>query len=121
MKNLLFAFTAALLLTSCASLSPVGKWDYKIIGTPQGDYSGVMTVAKKEKTLTADMKSESGDLPFNKFDYLSKSKKATGDFNYMGMTVNFDAAVTENDMTGTVSTQGMSFPFKAVRKKEIKK
>ncbi|MBS1951898.1 MAG: hypothetical protein OJF59_001399 [Cytophagales bacterium] len=121
MKKLPFII-AALFLASCASLTPVGKWDYQITGTPQGDYSGVMTVSKKDKkTLAAEMKSQAGDLPFSKFDFNDKSKKAMGDFSFQGMTIFFDATVTEQEMTGSVSTQGMNFPFKAKRVSNTKK
>jgi hypothetical protein len=111
---LLFIFS----LSSCASLSPAGNWDYAITGTPQGDFSGTLTVTKKDKkTFSAVMKSKAEDLKFNKFTFEPKSKKSTGDFDYQGMNVFFDTAINENEMIGNISVQGMSFPFKATRKK----
>jgi hypothetical protein len=103
---------------SCASVSPVGTWNYSITGTPQGDYSGVLNVTKADKkNYSAVMKSDAGDLKFNKFSFDGKTKKSTGDFDYQGMNVWFDTALKENEMTGNVSVQGMNFPFKATRKK----
>ncbi|MBS1558398.1 MAG: hypothetical protein JST69_06680 [Bacteroidetes bacterium] len=121
MKTIL-AVILIFILASCASLSPVGKWDYQISGTPQGTFSGVLTVAKKDKkVLSAEMKSDNGNIPFNSFTFDAKTKKSTGDFSYMGMTVYLDAAVTEKEMNGNVATQGMTFPFKSTRKTEAKK
>jgi hypothetical protein len=117
MKKLLYLLLI-LVVSSCASISPAGNWNYTITGTPQGDYSGVLTVTKKDKkTFSAVMKSDAGDFKFNQFTFESKSKKSTGDFDYQGMNVYFDTAIKENEMTGNVSVQGMNFPFKATRKK----
>jgi hypothetical protein len=117
MKKMLLVF-AVVLLSSCSTLSPVGNWDYSVTGTPDGDRAGTMTVAKKDKkTYGAVLKTEEGELKFDKFQFVSKTKKSTGEFNYQGMIILFDAKVTENEMTGSVSTQGTDFPFKATRKK----
>lgn len=117
MKKILY-LAMIVTLASCASLSPAGQWDYKITGTPQGDYSGVLTVTKKDKdNFNANMKSQAGDLPFNSFVFNAKSAKSTGDFSFQGMTIYFDATVTKTEMTGSVATQGMTFPFTAKRKK----
>ncbi|HCW05820.1 MAG TPA: hypothetical protein DGG95_00450 [Cytophagales bacterium] len=106
-------------MTSCSSLSPVGSWDYKVTGTPQGDYGGVLIVRKKDKkTLNAVMRSNGNDLPFNSFTFDPKTKKSNGDFNYQGMSVNFDASVSPAEMNGGISVEGMNFPFKATRKKK---
>jgi len=117
MKNI-FSILIALFITSCASVSPVGNWDYKITGTPEGDYAGVMTVTKKDKkTLEAVMESTVGKLTFTKFTFNTKAKKSFGDFTYQGMSVVFDATVSEKEMNGNISVEGMSFPYKATRKK----
>ncbi len=114
----IFYLLLIVVVSSCASISPVGNWDYKITGTPQGDYSGVLTVAKKDKKdYSAVMKSDAGDLKFTQFKFESKTKKSSGEFDYQGMTVSFDSSVKENEMTGSVSVQGMNFPFTATRKK----
>jgi hypothetical protein len=119
MKNIA-AILISLLMASCAPKVPlaVGNWDYKITGTPQGDYAGVLTVSKnKNKTLDAVMKSNGGDLPFNQFQFDPKTKKSTGKFDYQGTPIVFNANVTETTMEGTVSAENMNFPFTATRKK----
>lgn len=118
MKNVCLVLVAVA-MASCGSLSPIGSWDYKITGTPQGDYSGVLVVTKKDKkTLGAVMKSSGNDLPFNHFVFDSKTKKSGGDFTYQGMGINFDATVSKMEMIGNISVEDMSFPFKATRKKQ---
>jgi hypothetical protein len=109
---------AGIALAGCASLSPVGNWNYTISGTPQGDFAGVMAVAKKDAGFTATMKTSDGEMAFEQFTFDKKTAKSAGNFYYQSMNVNFDAAVTKEAMDGTVSVQGMSFTFKAARKKE---
>ncbi len=119
MKNIA-VILISLFMASCASKVPlaVGDWEYKITGTPQGDYAGVLTVSKKDKkTLNAVMKSNGSDLPFNQFQFDPKTKKSTGKFDYQGTPIEFNAKVTETAMEGTVSAENMNFPFTAVRKK----
>ena len=118
MKKILIVLIA-FLLVSCASISPVGEWSYTISGTPEGDRTGVMTVSKKDKKqFNAVLKTNEGELPFNSFNFASKTKKSTGQFDYQGMSISFDAILKENKkMEGSISTQGMDFPFKASRTK----
>jgi len=100
-------------------VSPVvGNWDYKITGTPQGDYSGVLVVSKGDKkTLNAVMKSNGSDLPFTQFKFDSKTSKSTGSFYYQDMSVSFNATVKQTTMDGSISVENMNFPFTATRKK----
>lgn len=109
----------SVLMASCASVSPVvGDWDYKITGTPQGDYSGVLVITKGDKkTLNAVMKSNGSDLPFNQFQFDSKTKKSSGNFYYQAMSISFNASVNSTTMDGSISVENMNFPFTAVRKK----
>jgi hypothetical protein len=117
MKKLAVLFVG-IALAGCASLSPVGSWNYTISGTPQGDFTGTLDVAKKDAGYTATMKTSDGELAFEQFTFDKKTAKSTGNFYYQSMGVNFDAAVTKDAMDGSVSLQGMSFTFKAARKKE---
>jgi hypothetical protein len=119
MKNIA-AILICVLMASCATTAPlvVGDWNYKITGTPQGDYAGVLTVSKKDKkTLDAVMKANGSDLPFNQFQFDPKTKKSTGKFDYQGMPIAFNANVTDTTMAGSISVENMNFPFTATRKK----
>lgn len=124
MKYLSF-LCAALLLSACVTTqtsstrepSPVGQWDYSITGTPQGDFSGVMTVEEVNQALTTKLSSNGSDLPIEKFVYDKATKKMSGEFDYSGTPVQMDAVMEGDLITGTMSAGGMAFPFKATRKK----
>ena len=117
MKILLIPFTCCLLLAGCASVTPVGTWDYSVTGTPQGDYAGTMIVTQNKKEFAAILNSQGADLPFNKFSFDKKAKKAKGGFDFQNTPISFDAIVAPNEMTGHMSTDDAQFPFKATRKK----
>lgn len=95
----------------------MGQWDYSITGTPQGDFSGVMTVEEVNQALTTKLSSNGSDLPIEKFVYDKATKKMSGEFDYSGTPVQMDAVMEGDQITGTMSAGGMAFPFKATRKK----
>jgi len=123
MKNLLYIFLGLFLLSSCAATktskapSPTGNWDYTITGTPEGDFTGVLTIAEVDKALTAKMISNGAELSIEKFMYDKETKKLSGEFEYSGTLVLLDAVMTDDQLSGAISAGGMGFPFKATRKK----
>jgi hypothetical protein len=124
MKNLFYFAVCLLLLSSCASTksastapSPNGNWDYTITGTPAGDFNGVLVIEQVNDTYTAKMTSSSGDLPIEKYAYDKATMKMSGEFNYSGTLVLFDATMAGDEIIGTMSAGGTGFPFKATRKK----
>ncbi len=120
MKRSFLMLCFCLSLAGCASVSPVGSWDYTVTGTPNGDYAGTMIVTKNKKVFAATLNSQGADLPFKKFSFDPKTKKTSGDFDYQGTPIYLDASVDENDMAGNLSTDDAKFPFKATRKKTSK-
>jgi hypothetical protein len=120
--NLIYLFVA-LVLASCAStkttskITPVGDWDYMITGTPEGDFKGVLNVTAAGTGYAAKMLSAAGEAPLQKFAYDPTTKKVTGAVPYNEFMVDMDATVAADEMTGSMSAGGMSFPFKATRKK----
>jgi hypothetical protein len=123
MKNLIFVF-AALIIASCASvkntkvvITPAGNWDYVITGTPEGDFSGVMSIVSENALYSAKMISSGSEITIYKFTWDEPTKKAGGEFNYSNYTVLFDATLAGEEMIGSMSVEGQSFPFKATRKK----
>ncbi len=124
LKNLLFFILSALVLSSCASTksastapSPAGNWDYSITGTPEGNFSGVLVIEQINDTYTAKMTNAAGDLAIEKYAYDKATMKMTGEFDYSGNLVLFYGLMAGDEITGSMSTGGMSFPFKATRKK----
>jgi len=123
MKKFFVFMITALIITSCATTktskvaSPAGNWDYTITGTPEGDFFGVMNIATQDKNYVAKMMVSGSEIPVNNFSWEAATNKVGGDFNYSGYTVYLDAAMAGEEITGSVTTEGMSFPFKATRKK----
>lgn len=124
-KNILI-IAGLFLIFSCSTTktaskkapTPAGEWEYSITETPQGDFTGILTIARVENSYTAIMNSNGNDLPFESFTFDEATQKVGGEFYYGGTTVNFDGAMNGDDMTGTMSAGGMDFPFKATRKKQ---
>jgi hypothetical protein len=124
MKNLFFFALGAFVLSSCASTkststapSPAGNWDYSITDTPQGNFSGVLVIQQVNDGYTAKLTGDTGDAPIEKYVYDKTTMKMTGEFDYSGNLVLWDAIMVGDEITGTMSTGGMGFPFKATRKK----
>ncbi|HRI79011.1 MAG TPA: hypothetical protein PLR06_05690 [Cyclobacteriaceae bacterium] len=117
MRKFILLIVLCLLVWSCASVGPSGSWDYKVTGTPQGDFNGELIVTKNEKGYAAKLSSKDGEIPFNLFTYDKKEKKSAGTFDFSGTTVQFNANVEKEQMKGTMNAGGMEFPFAASKKK----
>jgi hypothetical protein len=122
-----FLLAGFLFIISCSStktgtsaktpVTPAGEWEFSITETPQGDFTGIMTIGQQENLFTAKLIANGSDIHFEKFSWHESSRKAEGELTYSGTTVYFDATLEGEEMTGNLSTGGMNFPFKATRKK----
>jgi hypothetical protein len=124
MKKLFVFAITVMMFTACATTStskvevtPVGTWTYSITGTPEGDFNGDFVVGTQDKNYTAKLYASGNELPFNSCAWDKANSKVTGDFTYSGYNVYFDATLNGEELNGTVSAEGNSFPFKATRKK----
>lgn len=130
MKKILLSIIVLFLIASCSTtktastassskpaLTPAGEWDFSIKETPEGDFTGIMTVNQAEKNYTAKLTTMGNDLPFERFTWDESNMKVGGELYYGGTSVTLDATLAEEEMSGFMSTSGMSFPFKATRKK----
>lgn len=122
MKTILSLLFIAITITACVATktaskvpSPTGNWDYTISGTPEGDFKGQMVVTETDKILNAKLAGNGIDLPIDKFAFDATSQKLTGEFWYGSTQVNMDVIMNGDQMAGTVSAGGMTFPFKATR------
>ena len=120
MKKLIYFFVSFIII-SCAStklaMVPVGGWDYSITGTPNGDFSGVLTVTLEGEKYTASLKSQLGEIKFSETQYDKATKKLTGTFDFEGTPIEFESTTEGDAMKGSVSAGGGSWPFNASRKK----
>jgi hypothetical protein len=124
MKHSIFYAFVLLLLASCAStktmapvVTPAGDWDYSVTGTPEGDFKGVLNITSTGDVYAGKMISSAGTAPLEGFAYNKETKKITGQVPYNGFMVDLDATMAGDELAGTMSAGGMSFPFKATRKK----
>lgn len=122
MKNKISFLFLALTFAACVATktvskvpSPTGNWDYTITGTPEGDFKGQMVVTETDKILNAKLAGNGIDLPIEKFAFDAASQKLTGEFWYGSTQVYMDVIMNGDQMAGTVSASGMTFPFKATR------
>jgi hypothetical protein len=128
MKLIFTLFAGLLLMAACTStktstassktkVTPAGDWDYSIKETPEGDFTGIMTVTQQETAYSAKLNANGYDLPFEKFTWDEANQEVTGELYYSGTSVLFSAKLVGEEMNGTMSAGGMEFPFKATRKK----
>lgn len=123
MKRILILAVGLLIASSCAtskmskSSSPAGDWNYTVTGTPEGDFTGLMTITQTEQKYTAKFKLSGYDTNLEKFLYDSKTKKMTGEFYYSGTLVLFTGLLEGDAINGSMSAGGSDYPFKATRKK----
>lgn len=123
MKKLFFLAVGSLIVLSCASTkttisvpAPAGNWDYTISSTPYGDVTGVLTVSQIDKTYTAKMVTSDREIIIDKFIYNEESMKMSGEFDFEGTPVYFDATLNMDQIDGGMSAGGANYPFKATRK-----
>jgi hypothetical protein len=116
MKKLIYVALVAILFSACAP-GPIGVWKYSVTGTPQGDYSGNLTISKAPTGYAAKMDGTGSEIAFNKFSFNKKTKQADGDFDFSGLTIFMSAKLNKDEMKGNMSTSGMEFSFSATRKK----
>lgn len=76
-----------------------------------------MTITESGQLFTASLAVNGNPLPIENFSFNSETKKLTGEINYSGMVIAFDALLTGDEMNGGLSAEGMDFPFKATRRK----
>lgn len=124
MKHSILYVFVILFLVACSStktmapiVTPAGNWDYSVTGTPDGDFKGVLNVTSAGEAYSGKMITSAGEVPLEGFAYNKETKKVTGQVPYNGFMVDLDAIMAGDELAGTMSAGGMSFPFKATRKK----
>jgi hypothetical protein len=113
-----------LFLASCAGtktsklITPAGDWDYLVSGTPDGDFKGVLKVAKAADLYTAKMISNNNEVIVENFSFAKETNRVAGQVPYNGFMVDMEATLAGDELAGSMSAGGMTFPFKATRKKQ---
>jgi len=128
MKNVLILLVLAFFAYSCASTKTaktaapakavdisIGSWDYKIQGTPEGDVTGVLVIAKEGEVYSGTLNTTMGSMPLENVTVTDNNLKAT--FNYMGYTIDMTGLFAGDALTGKVSVEYNDFPMTATRQK----
>jgi len=92
-----------------------GVWDYKVMGTPDGDYSGEMTIEKSDDGFKGLMVSQGNELKLE--DMTISGTKMNCKFNFQGMYPKISGEFSKDYFAGKVSVQGMDFDMNATKKK----
>ena len=111
-----------LFLSGCTATKKVaapvveGIWEFVVTGAPQGDVKGDMEISKTGTVYKGFLKMPDG----NKTDITGMTitnKILTGKFEFSDMSIDMAGTFEADKYTGTVSSQGYSFPMTANRKK----
>ena len=110
-----------LLVASCAAkkiVDPaIGAWEYTVSGTPNGDYSGIMYIAKEGEMYTGKLTGDTGELSLD--DVKIESGKMTCSFSAQGYELDMEGTFEGESFTGDVLFDAYTkFPVKATKKTE---
>lgn len=103
--------------TPAKKFTPVGTWEYTLVGVPPEYESGTMTIEKKDKSYTVTMatdeynKAEATDVEY-------KKKKLKFSLSVESENIKFSGTFDKDTYTGTLSFSEGEFDMKATRKKE---
>ncbi len=98
-----------------AVYTPVGSWDYIVVGTPNGDVLGNMVLTEIEDVFSGKLVSDQGDIDLESVSYSEKQLSCI--FYYQGMEFSLTGTFEGDIFTGVIDggSQVGSFPFSAER------
>ena len=122
MKNLLFIIVL-IVVSSCAGskkavYSPVGAWEYMVIGTPNGDASGIMSLTNTEDGLKGTFNSpQYGESNMENLVFDSETKEITCEIYLSGIDLSLKGIFDGDTFEGNIDAgQNGAFPMTANRK-----
>jgi len=123
MKKVLILVALAFVAYSCASTKKsvkavdisLGSWDYVVSNTPEGDVTGVMTLAKVGDVYSGTLNNSQGTTPLDNVTVTDKNLKCF--FNYMGYNIEVTGLFEGDTFTGKCSVEYNDFPMTATRQK----
>ena len=120
MRKIYFIFLLAVLTVGCAGTrkvvySPVGTWEYMVIGTPSGDTNGVFILTKTDDVFTGTFNSsEYGNTEMENLFYVDG--KITCQFYLAGIDLSMSGIFTGESFSGTIDAGETGvFPITANR------
>ena len=113
---MIFIFSGCSATRKTAGAGVEGIWEYAIVGAPQGDVHGNMVITKASNVYKGSLNLPDG-AQTDISDLAIVKKVLTGKFEFSNMTINMTGTFETDTYTGTVSSQGYSFPMTATKKK----
>ena len=124
--KILNAFVTILLLTmfsSCATFKSfleadtgyTGDYEFLVKDTPDGDYTGTMTIKKGDNGYRAKLFTE--DTDYEIFNLQIENNEMTGNFTFQYMDLFFKAKFTGENIAGFIFADGQGFELTGTKVK----
>ncbi len=118
--NYLFFVVVIAMVMGCAvskkvTNAAVGQWQYKVTGTPDGDYQGIFTIQQNGADFTGQIMAnqQSSDLK----NIVISDNQLTCSFDFMNYDIQMSGTFEGDSFRGNVSAEGQSFEMTAERVK----
>ena len=120
------AFVAIYLLTmisSCATFKSfleadagyAGNYEFLVKDTPDGDYTGTMTIKKGDNGYRGKLFTEGTDYEI--FNLQIENNEMTGNFTFQYMNLFFEAKFTGENIAGFIFADGQGFELTGTKVK----
>ena len=124
--KILNAFVTILLLTmflSCATFKSfleadtgyTGDYEFLVKDTPDGDYTGTMTIKKRDNGYRGKLFTEGTDYEI--FNLQIENNEMTGNFTFQYMDLFFEAKFTGENIAGFIFADGQDFELTGTKVK----
>ena len=124
--KILNAFVTILLLTmfsSCATFKSflevdtryTGDYEFLVKDTPNGDYTGTMTIKKGDNGYRGKLFTEGTDYEI--FNLQIENNEMTGNFTFQYMDLFFEAKFTGENIAGFIFADGQGFELTGTKVK----
>ena len=88
----------------------IGQWNY-VLSLPDGDYDGYLKFSEAEDQTVGVIGNSDGESELTGFTITEE--QVSGQFDYMGYTVDLTGTFEGDVLKGTMSAEGYEFPFEA--------
>ncbi len=117
-KKILFLAIITFWIAGCASTKKiskayVGDWEYTVKDTPEGDFTGIMTITKQDEGYAGVLKSEDQENPLH--NVVIDGNNFSCNFDYMGYNIIVKGVFNGENLTGEMNVEYNAFPFTATK------
>jgi hypothetical protein len=120
-KKILFMAIITVWMAGCASTknasrSYLGDWEYIVKNTPEGDFTGILTLSKDGDNYTGALKSADNQTPLQNVVIDGNNLSCT--FDYMGYNIILKGIFEGEILNGNMTVEYNDFPFTAHKVKK---